>query len=215
MRLISEKLSNFDQAGFEKDLHNDRINANGNKLRTYRIYKTSVKTEQYILSLLPRNVTRTMALFRSGSLPLAVETERYSRPQIPLNERLMSDVIDSVNYHPESIPDHSILLCDLKCVVKQNSENYDCKVSKRIKRNTKNVPNDFLTDESVQQMVRDTITKIENFIHVDQDIQSAYNEFQELVQREMSNRLLVVKQIQSKRSKSFYKPYWNETLQNQ
>lgn len=127
----------------------------------------------------------------------------------------MSDVIDSVNYHPESIPDHSILLCDLKCVMKQNSENYDCKVSKRISRNTKNVPNDFLTDESVQQMVRDTITKIENFIHVDQDIQSAYNEFQELVQREMSNRLPVVKQIQNKRSKSFYKPYWNETLQNQ
>ncbi|VDI14403.1 Hypothetical predicted protein [Mytilus galloprovincialis] len=127
----------------------------------------------------------------------------------------MSDVIDSVNYHPESIPDHSILLCDIKCVMKQNSENYDCKVSKRIKRNTKNVPNDFLTDESVQQMVRDTITKIENFIHVDQDIQSAYNEFQELVQREMSNRLPVVKQIQNKRSKSFYKPYWNETLQKQ
>ena len=88
MRLISEKLTNFDQAVFKKDLYDDKNNANGNKLRTYRIYKQSVKTEQYILSLLPRNVTRTMALFRSGSLPLAVETGRYTRPQIPLNNRL-------------------------------------------------------------------------------------------------------------------------------
>jgi hypothetical protein len=37
---------------------------------------------------LPRTTRRTMALFWSVTLPLAVETGRYSSPQIPLNERL-------------------------------------------------------------------------------------------------------------------------------
>ena len=29
-----------------------------------------------------------MALFRTGALPLAIETGRYSRPQVHLNDRL-------------------------------------------------------------------------------------------------------------------------------
>ena len=87
-RSISEKLLNCDQSAFTNDLNDDRNNTNGNKLRTYRLYKSSVNTEQYVSSNLPRNVTRTMALFRSGSLPLAIETGRYSRPQTPLNDRL-------------------------------------------------------------------------------------------------------------------------------
>ena len=58
---------------------------NGNKLRTFRLFKTSVETAKYVTIQLPMSVRRVAALFRSGSLPLAIETDRYVRPQITVN----------------------------------------------------------------------------------------------------------------------------------
>jgi hypothetical protein len=87
-RILHNQLTTLDQNQFVRGLNDDRMNINGNKLRTFRLYKTSVQTEHYVSCQLPRTTRRTMALFRSGVLPLAVETRRYSRPQIPLNERL-------------------------------------------------------------------------------------------------------------------------------
>ena len=63
-------------------------NVNGNKLRTYRLYKTNVKPEKYLKLQIPKRVRRIVALFCSGSLPLAIETGRYARPRIPVNDRL-------------------------------------------------------------------------------------------------------------------------------
>lgn len=71
----------FDNVG-NNDL-NDTNNVNGNKLRVYRMYKTKVKTEKYLKIQLPRRV-----LFRSGSLPLAIETGRYARPRITVENGL-------------------------------------------------------------------------------------------------------------------------------
>lgn len=88
VQLIKDKLTILDNDEFLSELYNDRNQPNGNKLRTYRLYKENVKTEHYIQRNIPRSVRRTMTLFRSGALPLAIETGRYSRPQIPLNERL-------------------------------------------------------------------------------------------------------------------------------
>ena len=88
MRIIKVKLTMQDNSEFVADIFNDRNQPNGNKLRIYRLFKESVKTELYIHNNIPRSVRRTMTLFRSGTLPLAIETGRYSRPQIPLNERL-------------------------------------------------------------------------------------------------------------------------------
>lgn len=62
-------------------------NINGNKLRTFRLFKTSVETDKYVKIQLPMSVRRVTALFRSGSLSLAIETGRYIRPQIPVNDR--------------------------------------------------------------------------------------------------------------------------------
>lgn len=89
-RIIQDKLYIHDQRQFSQDLFNDTNNVNGNKLRTYRTYKSSVglKLEPYVTCQLPRAVRRTMTLFRSGALPLAVETGRYSRPQVQLCDRL-------------------------------------------------------------------------------------------------------------------------------
>ena len=107
--IIQNKLCTLDQNQFVRDLNDDRRNINGNKLRTYRLYKTSVQTEHYVSCQLPRTTRRTMALFRSGALPLPVETGRYSRPQIPLNERLCK--FCNTNSVENEI--HCLMLCPL------------------------------------------------------------------------------------------------------
>ena len=67
---------------------NDRRNGqNGNKLRTYRLYKHDIKSAPYVLQNISRFERRTMALFRSGTLPLAYETGRYSRSPVPVDDR--------------------------------------------------------------------------------------------------------------------------------
>jgi hypothetical protein len=65
--------------------------------------------KHYVSCQLPRTTRRTMALFRSGALPLAVETGRYSRPQIPLNERLCK--FCNTNSVENEI--HLLMLCPL------------------------------------------------------------------------------------------------------
>jgi hypothetical protein len=88
MRQIKDKMTEQDNDEFATELFNDRNQPNGNKLRTYRLYKENVNAEQFVLSNIPRSVRRTMALFRTGVLPLAIETGRYSRPQVHLNDKL-------------------------------------------------------------------------------------------------------------------------------
>ena len=77
-RTIRERYEADDNDEFQLDLFNDtNNNVSGNKLRTYRLYKTSVKPEKYLKLQIPKRVRRIVALFRSGSLPLAIETGRY------------------------------------------------------------------------------------------------------------------------------------------
>lgn len=71
------------------ELWNDKGNGdNGNKLRTYRTFKSEIGCEQYLTQLIPRHHRRVYSSFRCGSLPLRVETGRYSKPKTPLNDRL-------------------------------------------------------------------------------------------------------------------------------
>ena len=109
IRIIQKKLCTLDQNQFVRDLNGDRRNINGKKLQTYRLYKTSIQTEHYVSCQLPRTTRRTLALFRSGALPLAVETVRYSRPQISLNERLCK--FCNTNSVENEI--HFLMLCPL------------------------------------------------------------------------------------------------------
>jgi hypothetical protein len=71
-----------------QNLHDDRNQVNGNKLRTYRTYKTQLCTSAYVKSVLIRSHRQVLANFRSGSLPLAIETGRYAKPKVQLNERI-------------------------------------------------------------------------------------------------------------------------------
>lgn len=89
MKTVSEKLIELDNTEWYRELFNDRRNGqNGSKLRTYRLYKHDAKSAPYVLQNISRFERRTMALFRSGALPLAYETGRYSRPPVSVDDRL-------------------------------------------------------------------------------------------------------------------------------
>jgi hypothetical protein len=60
-----------------------------NKLRTYRLFKTTICPEPYLTNNLSRVHRRAMAQFRCGVAPLRIETDRYSRQRyIPEKERI-------------------------------------------------------------------------------------------------------------------------------
>ena len=88
MKQMESNFKVLDNQDWHQELFNDRNNQiRGNKLRTYRQYKSDCKLEPYIKCNIPRFQRRTFALFRAGALPLAVETGRYSRPPVPYEER--------------------------------------------------------------------------------------------------------------------------------
>ena len=84
---VKQKLVQKDIDSWRTKLFNDSGHENGNKLRTYRLYKTHLTPEPYVKLNMDRSHRRVLAKFRSGSLPLHIETGRYSKPKVPLNER--------------------------------------------------------------------------------------------------------------------------------
>jgi len=128
----------------------------------------------------------------------------------------MSSIINDIAYIPESIPDHSLLYCDFKTSVKLETKsnianNHD---NKNTKYKVTNVPNDFLVNDEIRQKLLQTIDKIENYIKTENDIQHAYDEFENLIKDEMKNKLSTYKCNSGIKRKN-YKPYWNDELGNQ
>lgn len=88
MKKVTEQVNILNNTEWQRELFNDRGKDNGNKLRTYRQYKSNCSVEPYVSKIIPRSYRRVMALFRAGSLPLAIETGRYTKPPIPVEDRL-------------------------------------------------------------------------------------------------------------------------------
>ena len=87
IKCVKQKLLQVDDNSWRTKLFNDSHQENGNKLRTDRLYKTHLIPEMYVKLNMDRSHRRVLAKFRSGSLPLHIETGRYSKPKVPLNER--------------------------------------------------------------------------------------------------------------------------------
>ena len=85
-RTCSFELISNDKDRWKSELFNDRNNVNGNKLRAYRLFKSNLETEHYVSAIMPRAHLSILAKFRSGSLPLLIETGRYSK--VPLQNRI-------------------------------------------------------------------------------------------------------------------------------
>ncbi len=58
------------------------------KLRTYKLFKDEFKFENYLSSTKNLNHTLVLFRFRISLLNLRIETGRYTRPKIPVNERM-------------------------------------------------------------------------------------------------------------------------------
>ena len=79
------------------------------KLRTYRTYKCNLEREWYCTLPLSRDHRRVLFRLRSCSLPLAVETGRYTKPKTPLTDRLCK-FCESSSIENET---HFLLDCEL------------------------------------------------------------------------------------------------------
>ena len=73
-KCVKDKLITIDADKWKSKLWNDVSLENGNKLRTYIVYKTDLITEHYVKLNMERSRRRILAKFRSGSLPL-VDTQ--------------------------------------------------------------------------------------------------------------------------------------------
>lgn len=88
LNIAGNKLKAMDCEKWATDVYNDRNCENGNKLRTFRRYKNTPDTSTYVKTVKFRDHRRILSNFRCGSLPLAVETGRYTKPTTPLCDRL-------------------------------------------------------------------------------------------------------------------------------
>ena len=65
---------------FSKDLFNDiRTNDGGNKLRTYRMFKTDMNEEYYLTYIKDRNIRRNLTKLRISAHNLEIERGRHNR----------------------------------------------------------------------------------------------------------------------------------------
>ena len=108
LKCVKEKLNVIDSDTWKSKLWNDVSQENGNKLRTYRLYKTDLIAENYVKLNMERSHRRILAKFRSGSLPLQVETGRYKKPKVPLENRICKFCSDN------TVEDemHFLISCD-------------------------------------------------------------------------------------------------------
>ena len=108
IKSVVETLKNFEQQNWLKHIWDDSKNQeNGNKLRLYRLYKERVVVEKYLELNMPRHYKQLLARFRSGCLPIRIETGRYDKT--PLIERCCSFC---TGYHLEDEL-HVLLNCEL------------------------------------------------------------------------------------------------------
>ena len=119
-------------------------------------------------------------------------------PYDQLNEILdfkvlkMTDIINQVNFNPKRIPDHSILLCEIKvrklCNKRNSLQTTHESVTNTRKYRVNNIPDNFLVDNAIRDTINETIYRIENAIHVKNNVQSANDDFCILIQDEMDNK---------------------------
>ena len=74
---IKSKLCNINHTEWVNNLFDDRNEPNGNKLRTYRKFKSFLNVSSYVKDVLNRQHRRILSNFRSGCLSLAVKTGRF------------------------------------------------------------------------------------------------------------------------------------------
>lgn len=76
---FTEKLSDNYVEFWKKSLFNDDNTTHGNKLRTYRKYKSKYELEKYLLLNLDKTITKNYAKIRISNSKLTIERGRYTK----------------------------------------------------------------------------------------------------------------------------------------
>lgn len=84
---LKEKIRSEYDTYWKDMLYNDNNKCNGNKLRTYRHFKNDFKFEPYLCNIKIQQHRHDLTKFRTSAHKLNIETGRYCRPPIPLENR--------------------------------------------------------------------------------------------------------------------------------
>ncbi len=84
------------------------------KLRTYKLFKEEFKFENYLSS--KKNLNHTQALFRLSSNNLRIETGRYTRHKIPVNQRMC------INCTSQAVETKSHFLLEFNLFIKERMD---------------------------------------------------------------------------------------------
>ena len=89
---IKLKLQDIFEQQWKLDMYNDnRQYGSGNKLRTYRKFKSEIALEPYLFFFRNNNTRKSFSKLRISAHNLAIESGRHHRPSpIPLNDRICS-----------------------------------------------------------------------------------------------------------------------------
>lgn len=87
----------------------------------------------------------------------------------------ISDLINEINYVPDKIHNHALLLCDITLdhdqILNSITNNKDVN---RERFKLSNVPNDFLTGPEIARKVNETIERIKNSLRVSENVHSLW-----------------------------------------
>ena len=106
----------------------------GNKLRTYRLFKKKFDLEDYLMKIKDFNLRKILSKFRLSDHNLAIELGRRIKPKIPANNRLCKKCDNNV------VEDemHFILDCDLYSQERMNLF-YSCNLNPADKTNREDI----------------------------------------------------------------------------
>ena len=88
---FKEFLKSYDHETWYIELFNDKNCINGNKVRTYWLYKKSLTTETYVNAIISRYECSILAKLQAGRLLLESKTGQYK--YVPLEERTFNSAM--------------------------------------------------------------------------------------------------------------------------
>ena len=115
--ILHTKLKEIFTAGWKKELFSDTRKKNhGNKLRTYRTFKSNFGTEAYLFNCNNSSYRKCLARFRLSAHNLNIERLRYVYPRVPPEDRICNQC--SKNECEDEF--HFVMKCDKYNVLRKD-----------------------------------------------------------------------------------------------
>ena len=91
----------------------------------------------------------------------------YEQMEFMTDFKIISmSTISNIAHIPDSLPDHSLLYCDIKFSVDLSLNSQEIPNNDKRKYNISSIPNDFLVNEEIQLQLFEAIQKFENYLEI-------------------------------------------------